>query len=99
MAVHRGGREWGAEIPVFDGFVPGARAEHGAGAVWDVDKTDAADWLFMGSDLNCGGTVGAEVEHPGCFVGAAADDFGAVLGFMLVKILDMGASGWRTFDQ
>ena len=71
-----------AQVPVFDGFVPGAGDEHGA--VVDGDGFDAADRLVMGGDLLGLRGAGAEIEHAGCFVCAAAEDFLAVLPRELV---------------
>ena len=44
-----------------------------------IDKAGTAYGLIVSGDLGSGGSIGAEVEHAGCFVGAGAYDFGAVL--------------------
>lgn len=79
LAVHAGYGRRLSQIPVFDRLVPRARDEYGPGAVRHVDEADASDGLVVRRDLDGGRVAGVEVEEAGCFVGAAADDFGAIL--------------------
>lgn len=80
LAGDRGDGVRGAEVPVFDGFVPGARDEHLGLLGGDVDEAGAADGGVVGGDLGGGGSVaGGEVEHSRGFIAAGPDDFGSVL--------------------
>lgn len=73
-----------AEIPVLDGFVPGAGDEHLGVLLGDVDETGAADGSIVRGDLlGGGGVAGREIHHAGCFVGASSNNFGAVLKHLL----------------
>ena len=68
-----------SEIPVFHRFVPRAGHEDGSGLTGHIDEAYAADGLVMRGNLLSGGLAGGEVDHAGCFVGAGAYDFSAVL--------------------
>lgn len=67
------------KVPIFDRFVPRARHEHRTGAARHIDEADTSDGLVVCGDLDCRCGAGAKVEHSGCFVGTAADDFVAIL--------------------
>ena len=72
-----------AQVPVFDGLVPGSGDEH-----WGVvehEGVDAADGLVVRCDLLGLGCAGSEVEHACCFVCAAAEYFLTVLNHGLVS--------------
>lgn len=80
LAGDRGDGVRGAEVPVFDGFVPGARDEHLGLLGGDVDEAGAADRGVVGGDLGGRCSVaGGEVEHSGGFVTAGSDDFSSIL--------------------
>ena len=73
----------GAEVPVFDCFVPAAGYEDLGCLAGDIDHAAGADGLVVyGYLLGC--TAGTEVEKASCFVGATAYYLSAVLLKMLV---------------
>lgn len=74
----------GSQVPVFDGFVPGACYEDWRCLAGYVDHAHAADGLVVHGYLLLAGTSCAEVEETGGFVCASADYFLAVLTYLSV---------------
>lgn len=85
LAFDTGYRRWLPEIPVLDRLVPRARYEYRTGAARHIDETDTSDGLVVCGDLDCGRGA-AKVEHAGCFVGTAADDFAAILQWSINRL-------------
>ena len=69
----------GAEVPVFDCFVPAAGYEDLACLAGDVDHADGADGLIVCCYLLGCCAAGTEVEKASCFIGAGAYYLSAVL--------------------
>lgn len=73
-----------SEIPILYCLVPRAGDKDRSGLAWDIDEASAANRLIMRRDLLGGSLTGCEVYHTGCFIGAGAYHFRAVLGHSLV---------------
>ena len=86
LAGNRRDRRRLAQIPIFDGFVPGSGDEHWSRLARHVDKAHAAHWLIMSCDLLRRGRVGLDVQHARSFVGSAANDFGAILNPVIPRV-------------
>lgn len=72
-----------AEIPVFDGLIPASCYKDWGGLPRDVDEAGAADGLVVCCDL-LGCSAAGSRSKAGCFVGAGAYYFCAVLLNVLV---------------